>query len=84
MGGQQGLELARLCGLVIVETGDGHVVAMEVKLKATIDDHDVRHLHWLEQQLGDRLLDKAVLCTGPRAYRRQDGVAVIPLALLGP
>jgi predicted AAA+ superfamily ATPase len=69
---------------LIVETGAGSVVAMEVKLAAAIDDADVRHLHWLADRIGDRLLDKVVICTGPRAYRRPDGVAVIPLALLGP
>lgn len=68
----------------IVETGAGGVLAVEVKLAATIDDADVKHLHWLERQIGDRVLDKVVLCTGPRAYRRQDGVAVVPLGLLGP
>lgn len=68
---------------LIVETGSGDVVALEVKLSATIDDPDVRHLHWLEGKIGKHLLDKVVLCTGPRAYRRPDGVAVVPLALLG-
>src|SRR6056297_674885 len=69
---------------LIVETGSGYVIAIEVKLCATIDDDDVRHLKWLESQIEDLLLDKIVLHTGPRAYRRQDGVAVVPLALLGP
>jgi predicted AAA+ superfamily ATPase len=68
---------------LIVETGGGGVVAIEAKLSAAIDDADVRHLNWLNDKIGDRLLDKVVLCTGPRAYRRPDGVAVIPLALLG-
>jgi hypothetical protein len=48
------------------------------------DDADVRHLDWLEEEIGDRLLDKVVLGTGPQAYRRPDGVAVVPLALLDP
>ena len=69
---------------LVVERGDGRVVAAQVKLASAINDDDVRHLHWLEEQIGDRLLDKVVLCTGPAAYRRPDGVAVIPLALLGP
>ena len=34
--------------------------------------------------LGGVLADKVVLTTGLRAYRRSDGVAVVPLALLGP
>lgn len=68
---------------LVVETGAGRVVAFEVKLAGAVDDTDARHLNWLDEKIGDRLLDKVVLCTGPRAYRRQDGVAVVPLALLG-
>lgn len=69
---------------LIVETGDRHVVAIEVKLSATITDHDVRHLNWLQEQIGSRLRDRIVITTGEFAYRRRDGVAVVPLALLGP
>lgn len=69
---------------IIVERGDGRVLPIEVKLAGAIDDTDVVHLHWLGEQIGDRLLDKVVLCTGPAAYRRPDGVAVVPLTLLGP
>lgn len=75
-GGEHELDL-------IVETSAGRVAAIEVKLSATVDDDDVRHLNWLEGVIGDRLLDKVVLSTGPQAYRRPDGVAVVPLALLG-
>ena len=69
---------------IIVESGDSTCVALEVKLSDTINDGDVRHLHWLSGELGDRLVDRVVLHTGPYAYRRPDGVAVVPLALLGP
>jgi uncharacterized protein len=69
---------------LIVERDDGRIVAIEVKLARTVEDRDVRHLAWLEGRVGDRLLDKVVVTTGPTAYRRADGVAVIPLALLGP
>ncbi len=69
---------------LIVEGTDRKVVAIEVKLSATIDDHDVRHLNWLRQQIGRRLVDRVVVTTGEYAYRRPDGVAVVPLALLGP
>jgi uncharacterized protein len=69
---------------LIVETGGGDVVAIEVKLSDSISGSDVRHLNWLADKIGDRLIDKVVLCTGPRAYRRPDGVAVVPLGLLGP
>ncbi|MGL5929891.1 MAG: DUF4143 domain-containing protein [Dermatophilaceae bacterium] len=69
----------------LVVEGDGmRTVAIEVKLAATVDDADVRHLHWLRSRLGDRLVDRVVVTTGEHAYRRRDGVAVVPLALLGP
>jgi uncharacterized protein len=69
---------------LIVERDDGRIVAIEVKLARTVEDRDVRHLAWLKERVGDRLLDSVVVTTGPTAYRRADGVAVIPLALLGP
>lgn len=69
---------------LVVLRDDGHALAFEVKLSGTISDSDVRHLHWLGGKLGQRLIDKVVLNTGPDAYRRGDGVAVVPLALLGP
>lgn len=69
---------------LIVEGEDRRVVAIEVKLSESVGDKDVRHLHWLQRQIGDRLADRVVVTTGERAYRRADGVAVVPLALLGP
>jgi hypothetical protein len=69
---------------LIVEGPDLRVLPIEVKLAATVDDGDVRHLHALERDLGDDVLDLVVLTTGREAYRRRDGVAVVPLALLGP
>lgn len=69
---------------LIVERGDGRVVAMEVKLSPVVRDADVRHLLWLQERLGDALLDTVVVTTGREAYRRSDGVAVVPAALLGP
>ena len=69
---------------MIVEGEDRRIIAIEVKLSSTVGSKDVRHLNWLDQQLGERLADKIVLNTGAGTYRRKDGVAVIPLALLGP
>ena len=45
-------------------------------------DADVRHLHWLGDRIGGRLVAKVVVTTGEYAYRRDDGVAIIPLGLL--
>lgn len=69
---------------LIVTGDDGAMVAFEVKLGTAPHDRDVRHLTWLRERLGDDLADAAVITTGPVAYRRPDGIAVIPAALLGP
>lgn len=69
----------------VVTGHDRRRVAVEAKLSALVDDRDVRHLLWLKGELGDELTDMVVITTGKNAYRRQqDGVAVVPLALLGP
>ncbi|WP_028707833.1 ATP-binding protein [Propionicicella superfundia] len=69
---------------LIVQGVDGQVLAIEVKLAHSVSDADVRHLLWLREQIPDRVADLVVVTTGTTAYRRRDGVAVIPLALLGP
>ena len=69
---------------LIVERDDARVVAIEVKLAATVDDGAVRHLRWLQDRLGTDLLDAIVITTGSHAYRRPDGIGVVPAALLGP
>lgn len=68
---------------LILERG-GRVLAIEVKLGQTPQERDVRHLLWLRQELGDELADAIVITTGTAAYRRSDGIAVVPAALLGP
>jgi len=70
---------------LIVERDDGRVLAIEVKLAKTPDQDSVRHLKWLRAKIGDDLLDAVVVTTGEAAYRRrEDDIAVVPAALLGP
>lgn len=69
---------------LISEGAERDCVAIEVKLADTVSDHDVRHLLWLKDKLGTRLKDAIVVNTGPYAYRRRDGIGVVPFALLGP
>lgn len=69
---------------LIVERDDHRVLAIEVKLGQVVTDDDVAHLRWLGTQLGDDLLDAVVINTGEQAYRRKDGIGVVPAALLGP
>ena len=69
---------------LIVEGRDGRIVALEVKLTAAVTDADVVHLLWLRGRLPQDVNDLVIITTGAHAYRRSDGVAVVPLALLGP
>lgn len=68
----------------IITGHDGSVVAVEVKLSGEVSASDLKHLKWLRSKLGENLQEAVVITTGPAAYRREDGIAVIPLALLGP
>ncbi len=69
---------------LVVEGVDGQLLGIEIKLAPEVTGSDVRHLTWLRDQLPDRVVDLVVITTGKTAYRRADGVAVVPLALLGP
>jgi predicted AAA+ superfamily ATPase len=69
---------------LILTDPTGAVLAIEVKLSSTLSEQDVRHLRWLEERYSGQVIDRIVITTGPSAYRRPDGIAVIPLALLGP
>ncbi len=69
---------------LILERSDGKVVAIEAKLGGAPRERDVKHLTWLAERLGEDLLDAIVVTTGREAYRRADGIAVVPAALLGP
>jgi len=67
----------------LLEGPGGSKVAIEVKLSRTVDADDVTHLHWLKRQLGSRLTDAIVVNIGPYAYRRKDGIGVVPFGCLG-
>lgn len=69
---------------LIIESPDRSVVACEVKLGGTVRNTDVKHLNWLQSQIGERLVARVLVNTGPIAYTRADGVHVVPLTLLGP
>lgn len=69
---------------LILVTDSGKILGIEVKLSPTVKDDDIRHLIWLKDNAKMDVEDLIVITTGDTAFRRKDGVAVIPLALLGP
>jgi predicted AAA+ superfamily ATPase len=68
---------------LILTDHTGASLPIEIKLASTVEDRDVRNLMWFSGQNAHRMIDRVVISTGPVAYRRLDGIAVIPLALLG-
>jgi len=68
---------------IILERPDRRVIAVEVKLSDTVRPADVANLNWLEEATQGLVVDKVVVNAGSRAFRRPDGVAVVPLGLLG-
>lgn len=69
---------------LVVVRPDGGAVGIEVKLAAAVGESDGKHLRWLRDKVGPRFVDGVLVTTGPTAYRRSDGLGVVPLALLGP
>ncbi len=67
---------------VLVEFGDGRILALEIKAAASVGVRDARHIVWLRDELGDRFAGGAVLHTGRRPYRIADDVLAVPIAAL--
>lgn len=68
---------------LIVETGYQKYLAVEVKYADSVAAADGKHLQWLRETLPEADITPIIIYTGPRAYRRDDGIAVIPFAMLG-
>jgi predicted AAA+ superfamily ATPase len=68
---------------LVVEGRNNKVLAIEVKLAATPPSDAVEQLDWFAKRFGGDVADRIIVTTGHDAYRRPDGIAVIPAALLG-
>jgi predicted AAA+ superfamily ATPase len=68
---------------LIVQLPNGAIIPIEIKMGQTVTTSDTKHLTWLREALPDKVLDSMVLYSGRRAFR-QDGIAIVPLSLLGP
>jgi predicted AAA+ superfamily ATPase len=67
----------------MVQGRNGKLLAIEIKLGATVESKDLKHLKWLKEELGPQIVDTVLIYSGPAAFR-YEGVAVVPLDLLGP
>ncbi|MQA16622.1 MAG: DUF4143 domain-containing protein [Pseudonocardiaceae bacterium] len=67
---------------LVVEFADGRLVAIEVKAAAAPDTAEPRHLVWLRDQLGPRMVAGLVLHGGPHAYPLAERVYAAPICSL--
>lgn len=67
---------------LILEHGDGRIVAIEVKSAATVSQQDVRHLVWLRDKLGDQFIHGFILYTGTHTHSFGDRITATPVASL--
>lgn len=67
---------------LVLESGDGRVVAIEVKAGATVRAEDLRGLRLLEQRLGDDFAAGIVLCTAPAAVHLGGRLWMLPISVL--
>jgi uncharacterized protein len=67
---------------LLLESGDGSVVAIEVKATASPDLGDARHLVWLREQLGDGFICGVLFHTGPRSFRLAERIVALPISAI--
>lgn len=67
---------------LIVELADGRIIAIEVKAAATARRQDARHLMWLRDRIGDRMICGVVLHTGPHTFALDERIGAAPIAAL--
>lgn len=64
---------------LLLESGDGSVVAVEVKAAATVSGRDLRHLVFLRDLLGSSFKAGVVLYTGEQTVPFGDRLAAVPV-----
>ena len=69
---------------LIIELDGSRVLAGAITTSPDPSDRDTADLTWLADTMPRKVAGTFVITTGPAAYRRDDGVAIIPLALLAP
>lgn len=67
---------------LILESGDGRVVGVEVKVGATVRAEDLRGLRLLQERLGPGFTAGVVLCTAPEPRHLGGRLWTLPLSVL--
>ncbi|MDP9100873.1 MAG: ATP-binding protein [Actinomycetota bacterium] len=64
---------------LVIERGDGAVIAFEVKAAGRVPGDELRGLRKLREALGDAFIAGVALYTGARTYQHEDRLWVVPL-----
>lgn len=67
---------------LIAEYADGSIIGFEVKATSSPRTHDVRHLTWLRDRLGERFRAGYLLTRGADALPFGDRITAVPLSAL--
>jgi predicted AAA+ superfamily ATPase len=67
---------------LVMESGDGRVVGIEVKTGATVRAEDLRGLRLLEQRFGPDFAAGIVLCTAPEPRHLGGRLWILPISAL--
>lgn len=67
---------------MLLEDAAGHVVGIEVKASGSVSKNDLKHLHFLREQLGDRFLRGVVLYAGTESVSFDEKLEAVPLGVL--
>lgn len=67
---------------LIAEYCGGRIFAFEIKANSAPTRRDAKHLIWLRDEYGERLIGGAVLHTGPQLFTLDEKIAAAPLATL--
>lgn len=66
----------------VIEGPDGKIAGLEVKASASPSSSDAKHLRWLKDKLGDRMIAGVVLHLGSAAGSLGDGIYALPVSAL--
>lgn len=67
---------------IVAELGGGRVLGFEIKASASVDAHDSRHLAWMRDELGDRLIAGVVFHTGPHVFPLGERITAVPISAI--
>ncbi|MDQ1256232.1 MAG: uncharacterized protein QG656_828 [Candidatus Hydrogenedentes bacterium] len=67
---------------MVLENAAGQIVGIEVKASSSVSKNDLKHLHFLREQIGGRFFRGVVLYAGAESISFDDKLEAVPLGML--